>query len=209
MKDFDAITYKDGKGDFNNQDESLLISLLKTNQNLKRILDVGCGDGKLTKRIKDHFPKSEIVAIDNSSNQIAIATSESSSINFELIDIVDYSSESKFDGIYSFYAFPHIPKSKLMTVLKSVKGSLGEGGTFYLFTNICLFDTSKATIEDQEACDIIFLNNWSSQINLTSLEEMKEMFKNAGLNEVQDKKLETGAKIKEYGDMISWMFVLK
>lgn len=209
MKEFDAITYKDGKGDFNNEDENLLISLLKTNKNPKRIIDIGCGDGKLTKRVRDQFPESEIVAIDNSSNQIEMATSEPGTVNFQLGDIVDYSSESKFDCAYSFYAFPHIQKSKLLSALKSVKALLTEEGEFYLFTNICLFDTSKATYEEQEACDIVFLNNWPSQINLVDMEEMKKMIAEAEFEIIQDKKLETGAKIKEYGDMISWLLVLK
>ncbi len=209
MKEFDAITYKDNKGDFNNNDENFLISLLTTNQNINRILDIGCGDGKLTKKIKSLFPKTEIIAIDNSPDQIAMANSETSDIYFQLADISDYSPEAKFDCIYSFYAFPHMPKSKLISALKSVKESLREGGTFYLFTNICLFDTSQATLEDREACDIVFLNNWPSQINLISIEEMRDMFKTVGLVEIKDKKLTTGAKIKDYGDMISWAFVLK
>ncbi len=209
MKEFDAITYKDGKGDFNNEDEGLLISLLKTNQNPKRMLDIGCGDGKLTRRIKDQFPESEIVAIDNSPDQILMANFEPSKVNFQLADITEFHPENKFDCIYSFYAFPHIPKSKLLAALQSVRVSLKDGGTSYLFTNICLFDTSIATPEDQEACDIVFLNNWPSQINLVSIEEMRDMFKAAGLTEIQDKKLTTGAKIKGYGDMISWTFVLR
>ncbi len=209
MKEFDAKTYKDGKGDFNNEDENLLISLLKTDQNPKRMLDIGCGDGKLTKRIKNQFPNIEIVAIDNSSDQIEMATSEPSEISFQLVDIVDYSPELKFDCTYSFYVFPHIPKSELLLALKSVKELLEKEGVFYLFTNICLFDTSKATLEDQEACDIVFLNNWPSQINLVDMDEMKKMITGAGFEIIQDKRLETGAKVKDYGDMISWMFVLR
>lgn len=208
MKEFGAKTYKEGKGDFNNDDENLLVSLLQT-QNPNRILDIGCGDGKLTRRIKDHFPTAKIVAIDNSQNQITFATSTPSEIDFHLIDIANFSSNTKFDCAYSFYAFPHIPKSKLLPALKSIKELLEEGGIFYLFTNICLFDTSIATPKDQEACDIVFLNNWRSQINLVSLEEMRAMFKEAGFAETQDKRLGTGAKIKDYGGMISWMFVLR
>lgn len=208
MEQFDAKTYKDGKGDFNNADESILISILSVNQNKRTILDVGCGDGQLTKRIKARFPDSEIAALDNSPEQIVAATGEKNNINFKLVDIVDYLSASKFDSVYSFYAFPHMPKSKVMEALKSVRKLLREGGLFYLFTNICLFDTSIATPDEQEACDIIFLNNWPSQINLIDMDEMKKMFSDVGFKVSQEKTLITGAKIKNYGDMISWMFVL-
>jgi hypothetical protein len=35
MKEFDAIAYKDGKGDFNNEDENLLVSLRNSNDGKK------------------------------------------------------------------------------------------------------------------------------------------------------------------------------
>jgi cyclopropane fatty-acyl-phospholipid synthase-like methyltransferase len=209
MKEFDAKTYKEGKGSFNTVDEGLLVSALSTHHNKLVVLDIGCGDGKLTKRIKKTFPDLEITAIDNSPEQMILATAEKSSIYFQLIDIINYSSPSKFDIVYSFYAFPHIPKSKVIEALKSVRRLLKEDGLFYLFTNICRFDTSLATPEDQQACDITFLNNWSSQINLIDMNEMKKMFAESGLNVVKGKELTTGAKIKNYGDMISWMFVLQ
>jgi hypothetical protein len=72
-----------------------------------------------------------------------------------------------------------------------------------------LFDTSVATKDEQEACDVVFLNNWASQINLISLEEMRMLFDKVGFTELSNNRLETGAKIQEYGDMISWVFELK
>lgn len=207
MKDFDATTYKDAKGDFNNSDENLLVDFLSKNNSKARILDIGSGDGKLTSRIKSIFIDSDIVGIDNSPEQIKLS-SEIKGINFILSDIVDFKSD-KFDVIYAFYSFPHIPKSRLEEALASTKNLLNDGGVFYLFTNICLFDTSVATKDEQEACDVVFLNNWASQINLISLEEMRMLFDKVGFTELSNNRLETGAKIQEYGDMISWVFELK
>ncbi len=208
MKDFDAKTYKDSKGGFNNEDENLLILLLSENEDKKTILDVGCGDGLLTQKIKNNFPGSDIVGIDNSVEQIDMAKSSGASVVFEVADISEYRPDKKFDAVYSFYAFPHMPKSKISKALANVKSLLKEGGKFYLFTNICLFDTSIATPEDQEACDVVFLENWPSQINLTSVEEMRELLKINSLSIVSEKRLQTGAKVKDYGDMVSWLFIL-
>jgi ubiquinone/menaquinone biosynthesis C-methylase UbiE len=208
MKAFDALTYKDQKGSFNNEDEQLLLSLLKGTSG--KVLDIGCGDGLLTVQAKESMPEAQIVAIDNSPEQIQLATkNDAEGIEFAEADITNLSREEIFDGAYSFYAFPHIPKSKIPSALVSVRNVLKPGGKFYLFTNICLFDSSLATEADQEACDIVFLNEWPSQINLIDLEQMREMFTAAGFKEVDNKMLKTGAKVKNYGEMISWLFVLE
>ena len=102
-----------------------------------------------------------------------------------------------------------MPKSLLPTALASTRKLLADDGVFYLFTNICLFDTSIAAPEDQEACEVTFLNDWHSHINLVSLEEMKKLCTDAAFSIGNDQQLETGAKIKEYGEMISWLFVLR
>ncbi len=209
MEPFNASTYKDQKGDFNSKDEDRLLSLLTT-QHPRRVLDVGCGDGTLTHRVKNALPQSEIVAIDNSESQIGLAVrTASDGITFMCTDVIDYSVPEPFDAIYSFYAFPHIPKSDVPSALRSVARLLKPEGELYLFTNIALFDTSKVPHEDQEACDIVFLNDWPSQINLISLPEMQKMIADEGLDEVENRPLETGAKVKEYGDMISYLFVLR
>ncbi|MEJ0053671.1 MAG: class I SAM-dependent methyltransferase [bacterium] len=208
MKEFDANTYKDLKGDFNDADETLLVTLLYKAQP-SRMLDIGCGDGKLTKRVAAEFPEAAITAIDNSADQIALAAAQPSDIVFKCASITDYAPDQKFDTIFSFYAFPHMPKSLLPAALSSAKQLLEDGGVFYLFTNICLFDTSIASPEDQEACDIVFLNDWHEQINLVSLEEMKRLILSAGFRVERDEQRQTGAKIKEYGNMISWLFILR
>jgi ubiquinone/menaquinone biosynthesis C-methylase UbiE len=135
MKAFDALTYKDQKGSFNNEDEQLLLSLLKGTSG--KVLDIGCGDGLLTVQAKESMPEAQIVAIDNSPEQIQLATkNDAEGIEFAEADITNLSREEIFDGAYSFYAFPHIPKSKIPSALVSVRNVLKPGGKFYLFTNI-------------------------------------------------------------------------
>ena len=209
MKEFDALAYQATKGSFNEDDEQFLISLLKKDETTGNILDIGCGDGKLTKRVQEVLPEAHITAIDNSVEQIKLATSFQSEINFQEANIADFKSSEQFDCIYSFYAFPHIPKSQLLHALVSIRALLKKGSHFYLFTNICLFDTQKVSPEEREACDINFLDGFTSQINLTSLDEMKKLFEESGYIEAENRQLKTGAKVKDYGGMISWLFVLK
>ena len=210
MDAFDALSYKDSKGDFNSKDEELLIDLLHSDRNPDWLLDIGCGDGLLTRRVKATLPDTRIIAIDNSSTQIEIASENSvQGIEFMHAGIETFSSERVFDCAYSFYAFPHMPKSNLPMALKAVRSVLDTDAKFYLFTNVALFDTGLIPEDEQEACSITFLDGFSSQINLTSLHEMKSLFAQADLTVVRDEQLETGANVKDYGDMISWLFVLQ
>ena len=209
MKDFDATSYLAAKGDFNTADEKRLISYIRNADKVVSILDVGCGDGRLTKRVQSACPNCLVTGIDNSSDQITLSKAAPSSITFELVGIENFHPSQAFDMVYSFYAFPHMPKSLLPAALAGVRRSLKRGGSFYLFTNICLFDTSTATPEDQEACDIEFLDHFHSQINLIDMSEMQTLLTNAGFSIGHDEGLETGARVKEYGDMISWLFVLR
>ncbi len=207
MKEFDSLTYKNQKGSFNNEDEQLLLSLLLGVKG--DILDIGCGDGTLTTKVKDAAPTSAIIAIDNSPEQISLASKSAEGITFKYEDVCTFSPSIKFDTAYSFYAFPHIPKSNLQSAFGSVRKLLKKGGRFYLFTNICLFDTSIASTEEQEACDIVFLDHWPSQINLVSLEEIRRIFTAEGFDEINNMQRKTGADIKSYGRMVSWLFTLQ
>lgn len=210
MDAFDALLYKDTKGDFNSKDEAILIDLLRSEPEPEWLLDIGCGDGLLTKRVKENLLGTTIIAIDTSSAQIELASKNVvEGIEFRHADIETFTSDQKLDCAYSFYAFPHIPKSQLLDALKSVRSNLNKNAKFYLFTNIALFDTEAIPPEDQEACDIEFLDGFVSQINLTSIMEMESLFDQAGLTVLKDKQLETEAKVKEYGEMISWLFVLQ
>ena len=73
------------------QYDSALLLLKKNNTFSKKvkILDIGCGKGAFTSRLKKDFPKSEITAIDVSSTAIkkAIKQYGKKGINFKVVDI--------------------------------------------------------------------------------------------------------------------------
>lgn len=209
VDEFNAHTYKDKKGNFNTEDEDFLLRLLTSHPAPNELLDIGCGDGELTKKIKSTLVDTLITAIDSSQEQILLAKEHPlSGVEFICRDIQSFSTTKKFDSAYSFYAFPHMPKSQILPALQKVRELLEANSLFYLFTNIALFDTRSIPEEDQEACDVVFLNDWPSQINLVSIEEMEKLVAESGFSIVSNSQRDTGAKVKEYGEMISWQFTL-
>src|SRR5215831_1542093 len=75
-----------------------LISLLNP-QPGERILDLGCGTGKLTKAIFDAGAR--VVGIDNSPAMIETAQAQYPELEFLLADATSFAFPDSFDGVFS------------------------------------------------------------------------------------------------------------
>jgi len=74
--------------------------------NPKNILDIGCGDGKITAFIAQKYPNATVIGIDNSPDMIAFAQSHFGHIpnlSFECIDAASIGYSNQFDLIVSFF----------------------------------------------------------------------------------------------------------
>jgi trans-aconitate methyltransferase len=66
------------------------------------VLDLGCGDGVLTKQLSDLVPNGSVLGIDASEGMIREARKlEGGNLSFRLMDIRDIGFESEFDFIFS------------------------------------------------------------------------------------------------------------
>jgi len=93
----------------------------------ERVLDLGCGDGTLTRQLADLLPHGEVVGIDASKGMIGVAQEkERENLSFILKDIscLDYVEE--FDLIFSNAALHWIKDHNLL--LRNVRRALRDGG---------------------------------------------------------------------------------
>jgi trans-aconitate methyltransferase len=68
----------------------------------ERILDLGCGDGRLTYRIAELVPEGFVVGIDSAAGMIAAATAhQRANLLFRRQDILDLSETEEYDVIFS------------------------------------------------------------------------------------------------------------
>jgi trans-aconitate 2-methyltransferase len=97
----------------------------------ERILDVGCGDGKITGEIAGRVPRGSVLGIDSSRDMIAFASSRFgppvyANLRFEVADARRLPYRDEFDLIVSFNALHWVPEQE--AALGSIRAALKPGG---------------------------------------------------------------------------------
>ena len=98
------------------------------------VLDIGCGDGRLTAAIAERVPRGRVVGIDNSPAMIASARESQqtlhSTLTFEVIDAAALPFHAEFDLVFSTSAL-HWVKDHL-AVLRGIRNALKPRGKMHL-----------------------------------------------------------------------------
>jgi trans-aconitate methyltransferase len=97
----------------------------------ERVLDVGCGDGKVTARIADLVPRGSVLGVDPSRNMIDFATQhfatkERPNLRFQVGDARRLAFQAEFDVVVSFNALHWVPEQE--DALRSIQKALKPGG---------------------------------------------------------------------------------
>ncbi|GFE71850.1 trans-aconitate 2-methyltransferase [Chroococcus sp. FPU101] len=126
-----------------------------------RILDIGCGNGKVTAAIAQHLPQGSVLGVDASQNMITFAQQNYGSpihpnLHFEVGDARKLTYQHEFDQIVSFNALHWIPEQD--AVLCSIHTALKTDGQALLRF---VPEGSRKSIEDvvEEVCQ---LPRWSN-----------------------------------------------
>jgi trans-aconitate 2-methyltransferase len=70
---------------------------------VRTLLDVGCGDGRVTAQIAEQIPDADVVGIDPAPGMIAVAPA-SSQLRFDVGDVLSMTYRDEFDAVVSFNA---------------------------------------------------------------------------------------------------------
>jgi malonyl-CoA O-methyltransferase len=104
----------------------------------RRILDVGCGTGLLTRRIRTAFPQASLSAIDHAPAMVAQARAHEASpdIQFEAADLMTWDAAAgSFDLIVSTAALHWIPQP--LQALHRLHQLLSTNGTLLIGVMLC------------------------------------------------------------------------
>src|ERR1700752_3681881 len=93
----------------------------------ERVLDVGCGDGKITAEIAARVPRGSVLGVDPSQNMIAFATGHFGPANrptlpLEVADVRRLTYWKEFDRVFSFNALHWVPEQG--AALRSIRNAL-------------------------------------------------------------------------------------
>jgi trans-aconitate 2-methyltransferase len=107
-----------------------VLSLLEL-KGTERVLDVGCGNGKVTTQIAERVEQGTVVGVDASAEMIAFASSHfgppvRSNLRFEVADARRLPFQEEFDVVVSFNALHWIPEQD--EALRSVRRAMKPDG---------------------------------------------------------------------------------
>jgi 2-polyprenyl-3-methyl-5-hydroxy-6-metoxy-1,4-benzoquinol methylase len=111
------------------------IQQIATVRPLRRVLDAGCGKGKLSFWLAGAYPHAQLDALDYSSEKIAASSAIQrdmgvTNIRFFVADLCHFSNESAYDLIFSNHVLEHIVENR--KVLANLVQSLRPGGFIYI-----------------------------------------------------------------------------
>lgn len=96
-----------------------------------RLLDAGCGDGIITKRIRDSFPHAHIEAVDADPERLVRARSYCPEVNYREGDVTNLPyAESSFQVVLCHHVVEHVKRD--VQVLRECYRVLAPGGLFIL-----------------------------------------------------------------------------
>jgi trans-aconitate methyltransferase len=101
----------------------------------ERVLDVGCGDGKITAEIADRVPHGSVLGVDPSRNMIDFANRifgapARPNLRFEVADVRSLPYRQQFDRVISFNALHWVPEQE--AAVRSLRAALVAGGQAFL-----------------------------------------------------------------------------
>jgi trans-aconitate 2-methyltransferase len=97
----------------------------------ERVLDVGCGDGKITAEVAARLPRGSVLGVDPSHNMIAFATrhfgpATRPNVRFEVADVRRMPYRQEFDRVVSFNALHWVLEQD--AALRSIRTALVDAG---------------------------------------------------------------------------------
>jgi trans-aconitate 2-methyltransferase len=157
----------------------------------ERVLDIGCGDGKLSVQIADRLPRGSVVGIDSSEEMIAFARENYPAdghpgLSWLVMDARALSFEQEFNVVFSNAVLHWIFDHRL--VLEGIKRALEPGGRMLLQMggrgNVTAIGIALGTVMGSEAWQSYFID-FRFPYGFYGPDEYREWLREAGLRPIR------------------------
>ncbi|WJL97202.1 class I SAM-dependent methyltransferase [Microbacterium sp. ET2] len=99
----------------------------------RRVLDAGCGAGRMLTHLQSASPRLEVTGVDLSEEMIALAQQAHPTARFVHADITDTPFEAEqFDAVLAWYSIIHLAPPQLQNVVTEFARLLAPGGLILL-----------------------------------------------------------------------------
>ena len=175
------------------------------------VIDIGCGEGKITSELARAVPNGRVVGIDSSEQMVQRAKSSFSdeqqpNLHFELMDARKLNFQEEFDVAFSNAALHWILDQK--SVLSGVKRSLRSGGK--LMFQMAGQGNAKAILDI--LAELLSLSYWRSHFEdfkfpyaFLTPNEYKNLLSEAGLTVVRVEKIPKDMKFDSAIGLAGWI----
>lgn len=119
--------------------DALVLALPFHEKEKIKVLDLGCGTGNISIKVKERFPNAQITCVDMAENMIKMAKSKLSSydnIQFKIADFRDLNFREEYDAVISSLALHHLQDHEKRPFYDDIKMFLKKGGVFYNADNV-------------------------------------------------------------------------
>lgn len=146
----------------------------------EKILDVGCGDGRISAALAARLPRGSVVGLDISEPMIIDAQktyANVTNLSFVCEDIARYASLEAFDIVVSFAAFHWVEHQQ--QALKNIYNSLKNGGRFFMMMSARDTKSPVSQIFASERWRSVLKHQKETYFGRTA-DEMVELLEQAG-----------------------------
>ena len=183
-----------------------LIAELKLKGN-ESILDLGCGDGSLTKELSELVPNGRVIGIDFSTGMIETAKKlTDANLMFELMDINKLKYENEFDVIFSNAALHWVKDHRIL--LKNCYSALKNGGMIlwdFAGDGNCsnFFAVIRQLIQSGEYS--AYFSGFEWPWYMPTITEYKELITKSGFKDCHIKEVNRDRYFANAEEMIKWI----
>jgi cyclopropane fatty-acyl-phospholipid synthase-like methyltransferase len=161
-----------------------------------RILELGCGDGRTTKRLVERF---EVVGVDLSEEQLRLAGASAPGATFLQADIMELTLPADaYDAVTAFYSLMHVPREDHPELLARIRRWLRPSG---------LFLAPMSTIGGPDRTERwlgveMFFSGWDAETN-------GRLVREAGFEVLVDEVIPMSEPESEYETAFLWVLARK